>query len=399
MPGEHQPAIEGPALVGMAQPAGERDHPVEERHRATGEPARPAGERDHPGGQRDRATGERDHPAGERDRATGERDHPGGPRDRSAGGSRVPKPILAVDVGATNLRCALVSATGAVLARESVPTPPGPDLASTLAAVVWRVRGEERVAYAVVGVPGRVDYSAGALAWGRGQSPEWRETFSEARLGSLLGCPVSLANDADLATVGEARFGAGAGHADVVYLTISSGVGSGAVIGGRLLRGWTKLCEVGLTLVGLPDGDDAEPAVLEDLASGRGLESAARRAGVDGSVADIVAAVRAGDDVAARLWRSSSAAVALAAVNLAHLLVPEVVVIGGGVSRAGELLLGPVRDRLARYGPRDLPTPIQVRQAALGDDAGLVGAAGWQDAVGPPRLAEALGPIDRATRR
>jgi glucokinase len=292
-----------------------------------------------------------------------------------------PAPILALDVGATNLRCALVTPAGVIVTREAVATPPGPGLAETLVALVRRVRADRPVAHAVVGVPGRVDYRAGALAWGRGQSPEWRETFSEAHLGALLGTSVSLANDADLATVGEAGFGAAAGHDDVVYLTISSGLGAGATLGGRLLRGRGKLCEIALTLMSLPSDDGPEPTLLEDLASGRGLDAAARRAGVAQSVPEVVELVRSGDQIAARLWRSTTAAVAVAAINLAHLLVPEVIVIGGGVSRAGDLLLGPVREWLARYGPSDLPEPIEVRQAALADDAGLVGAAGWRDAL------------------
>jgi glucokinase len=286
-----------------------------------------------------------------------------------------------MDIGQTNLRCALVTPAGEVTTRQVIPTPPGPRLAATIVETAGRVRSSRPVSGAVVGVPGRVDYAAGALGWGRGQSPEWRETLTETRLGELLGCPTALANDADLATLGEARFGAGAGHPDIVYLTISSGVGAGALLGGRLLRGRGKLCEVGLTLLGLPSASATEPAFLEDLASGRGLEAAARRAGAPGTVAEIVVRVREGDPVAAALWRNCTQAVAAAAVNLAHLLVPTLIVIGGGVSQAGELLFAPVRDWIARYGPRDLPAPIEVRPAALGDDAGLVGAAGWRDSI------------------
>jgi glucokinase len=291
------------------------------------------------------------------------------------------EPILALDVGQTSLRCALVTADGKVTRREAVLTPSGPELATTVRELASAVRDGRAVSHAVVGVAGRVDYAAGALGWGRGEVAGWRETFSEERLGSLLGTATSLANDADLATVGEARFGAGTGHQDLVFLTISTGVGAGALLGGRLLRGRSKLCEVGLTLIGLPSDATAEPVILEDVASGRGLEAAAARAGVEVTASELVARVRDGDPVASSLWRTSSAGVATAAVNLAHLLLPTVIVIGGGVSQAGELLLRPVREWLSRYGPRDLASPIEVRLAELGDDAGLVGAAGWRDAV------------------
>jgi len=291
-------------------------------------------------------------------------------------------PVLAFDLGATNLRCGLVDRRGTVLVRESVPTPPGPALATTMNDLTSRVRGTTMVRYAVVGVPGRVDYTNGTLEWGRGQPPEWREVLTEATLGRLLGLSVSLANDADLATVGEARFGAGIGHRDVAFLTISSGVGAGALLDGRLFRARATLCEIGLTLLGLPEDPSGSPTLLEDLASGHGLEAAARRVGFEGSAETIAAAALAGNAVANRLWGTYTRAVAAATVNIAHLLLPEVIVIGGGVSRAGELLFEPLRDWLALYGPQGLPLPIDVKAAALADDAGLAGAAAWLDVAG-----------------
>lgn len=291
-------------------------------------------------------------------------------------------PILAFDLGATNLRCGLVDSHGAVVTKESTPTPVGPALAETMVELSRRVRGSTVVKYAVVGASGRIDYAIGTLEWGRGQPPEWREVLSETALGRMLGLSVSLANDADLATVGEARYGAGMGHRDVAFLTISSGVGAGALLDGRLLRSRATLCELGLTVLGLPEDPSDSPTLLEDLASGHGLEAAARRSGFEGSAETIAAAALAGNTVAGRLWSTYTRAVAAAVVNIAHLLLPEVIVIGGGVSQAGELLLEPLRDWLTRYGPQSLPTAIAIRPAALADDAGLAGAAAWRSAVG-----------------
>ena len=124
-----------------------------------------------------------------------------------------------------------------------------------------------------------------------------------------------------------------------------------------------------------------EPILLEDLASGRALERMAREAGIDGRAPEIVESVQFGDAAAGRVWEAYTRAVGIAVVNLAHLFVPEIVVIGGGVSRAGDLLLGPVREWLARYGPQHLAAPIEVAVAALADDAGLVGAAAWRRAT------------------
>jgi glucokinase len=285
--------------------------------------------------------------------------------------------VLAVDLGATNLRCGLVDGNGTVRARESIPTPFDASLAPALQVLARRVRGSSSVDAAVIGVPGRVDYASGRLAWGRGQPESWPGILTEESLGRLLDIPAALANDADLATVGEATFGAAAGRHDVAYLTISSGVGAGAIVGGRLLRGRVKLCEIALTLLSIPADGTGEPILLEDLASGRALERMAREAGIDGRAPEIVAKVQLGDDAAKRVWEAYTRAVGTAVVNIAHLFVPEIVVIGGGVSRAGELLLGPVREWLLRYGPQDLAAPIDVAVAALADDAGLVGAAAW----------------------
>jgi predicted NBD/HSP70 family sugar kinase len=263
-----------------------------------------------------------------------------------------------------------------------VPTPPAGELAHSLADLARRVRTDTPVDHAVVGVPGRVDYEAGAITWGRGLPPEWLDALREPALSRLLGGPVFLANDADLATLGEACYGAGRGRANVAYLTISSGVGAGAVVGGRLLRSRTKLAEIGLTILGLPGDGRGEPILLEDLGSGRALEAA----GGGRSAAEIVAAARDGDPGATETWATFTAAVSATAVNIAHLLVPDVIVIGGGVSSAGELLLEPVRDWLRRYGPQELPHSIEVRQAELGDDAALAGAAAWRAvAVGSHR--------------
>ena len=183
--------------------------------------------------------------------------------------------VLAFDLGASNLRCGIVDERGRVLVRESIHTPAGPALATTMVDLACQVLGTTEVTCAVVGVPGRVDYANGTLEWGRGQPPEWREVLTEATLGHLFGLPVSLANDADLATVGEAAFGAGMGHRDMAFITISSGVGVGALTDGRLFRGRAKLCELGLTLLGLPSAPSGSPTLLED--SGLRARSRGRR--------------------------------------------------------------------------------------------------------------------------
>jgi glucokinase len=236
------------------------------------------------------------------------------------------------------------------------------------------------VAHAVVGVPGRVDHEHGRLEYAPNLDDAWVEALDERRLSDALGIEVRLANDADLAAVGEAWFGAGRGHRDVAYLTVSTGIGAGVVTGGAILHGARSIAEVGHTIV---DGDalaEGRPATVEELGSGTALDRLAEEAGLDARGKDLVALVRGGDEAAAKVLSRAVTAAAIGAVNLAHLFTPEIVVVGGGLGRNGELVLEPIRRLLATRGPSALPEPIAVVEAELGDDSGLAGAGAWHQA-------------------
>lgn len=290
-------------------------------------------------------------------------------------------PILAVDLGGTQMRTALVDHDGGLLMRRAEPTPRDASCPDALLMLVGGVVAGAGVQRAVVGVPGRVNYGSGTLEYAPNLPPGWAAALTEANLSAVLGLRVSLANDADLAAVGEARFGAGRGHADVVYVTISTGIGAGVILGGRLAHGRRSLAEAGHMIIDRTALAAGAPATLEDQGSGTTLGRLAAKAGLEGSGAGLVALVEAGDPAAVRIWGSVAEVAGIGTANLAHLFSPEVVVVGGGVAHAGELLLGPVRAALARLGPRHFASKIEVVAAALGDDAGLAGAAGWSDAV------------------
>ena len=292
-------------------------------------------------------------------------------------------PVLAVDLGGTRMRAAIVDGSGRVLERCAAPTPHdahGPD---ALVALATNVLQREPVASAVVGVPGRVHYGKGLLEHAPNLPASWASTLTEATLRDRLGVPVALANDGDLAAVGEATFGAGRAFVDVVYITISTGVGAGVVLGGRLVHGVRSLAEIGHTIIDRRAVRDGLPATVEQLASGTALARHAAVLGLDAEGADLVALVD--HDQRARIaWEEAVEVAGLAVVNLAHLFAPEVVVVGGGVGRSGERLLAPIRAMLMATGPKGRDASPQVVTAALGDDAGLVGAAGWRRAVTSP---------------
>jgi glucokinase len=286
--------------------------------------------------------------------------------------------ILGVDLGGTNLRVALVDDDGAVRVREERESDRG--ALRTLAREVL-ARGD--ATSAVVGVPGRVDYGAGVLEYAPNLDEAWVVELTEARLSDALGLPVALANDADLAAVGEAWFGAGRQRNDVAYLTISTGIGAGVVTGGLLVHGRRSVAEVGHTIV---DGRallEHRPATVEELGSGTALRALAIEGGMAEDGPALVELVRRGDVTATRIFERVVFAAAIGAVNLAHLFTPEVIVVGGGLGLVGDLVLDPIRDLVRERGPKALPEPIDVVNAELGDDAALAGAAAWSRAFTP----------------
>ena len=276
--------------------------------------------------------------------------------------------ILACDLGGTQLRTAVVDADGAVAHRRAAPTPK--DAPGALAAVLRDGLADAgEVDGVVVGVPGPIDYAAGAPTM-LVNLPAWEGHVSAAALSDELGLDVLLANDADLAALGEHRFGAGRGFDDVAYVTVSTGVGAGVVLGGRLVRGRLSLAELGHTII-----DRHTMETVEDLGSGTAL---GRLAGEN--AAAVSARALGGDPEAKALFRKATDALAVGVFNLVHLFSPQVVVVGGGMSQAGSLLLDPVRQALG-VCPASCPASrASVVRADAGDDAGLKGAAAyWAD--------------------
>lgn len=286
-----------------------------------------------------------------------------------------PRAMIATDVGGTQMRLAVYDARGRQLHHEVGPTPHR-DPGALLEALRELVRASPLpVSGAVVGIAGPIDYREG-VPRALPHIPAWEGHVSAQGLADALGLPAVLANDADLAALGEQRFGAGAGAQDVLYLTASTGVGGGVVLGGRLLHSRYSLAEIGHTVI-----DRASGASVEGLGSGSAL---AALSGED--AARISQRAAAGDGRARALFREAAEAFAIGVLNAALCFMPERVVIGGGLSNAGELLLGPVRERIAR-APEVLPLrPEDVVRATGGDDVGLRGAyALWLDLTDPGR--------------
>jgi glucokinase len=291
--------------------------------------------------------------------------------------------VLAADVGGTQMRAALVDAAGRVVSREAAPTPAHAHVPAALIELIARVgaKADGDVTDAVVGLPGAVDYETERLLWAPHLPDAWSNSLSATQLSDRIGIPVHVANDADMAAVGEAAFGAGAGIDDlVVYLTVSTGIGAGVVDRGRLLHARHSLGEVGHSVVDWRAWRAGEPGTLEELASGSGLARRAQEAGLGPLSAQAVLEVALGGDATARsLWEDAVAACAAGVCNVAMAFAPRAVIMGGGIGRRPEFF-GPLR-KIVLQRNEHRPTDLSVLLSALGDDAGLAGAAAWSRAL------------------
>jgi glucokinase len=237
-----------------------------------------------------------------------------------------------------------------------------------------------------IGSPGPLDLSRGEL--GRlANLRGWDGLPIVSLFQAALGLPVYLANDATAAALAEWRWGAGAGTTDMVYVTVSTGVGSGIVSGGRLVEGRDgNAGEIGHVVVdpqGLPC-HCGNRGCLETVASGTAIAREAERrrrespylAAVPGPLdaARVFDGARAGDAVAAAVIRRATDTLGWAVGLLANLYNPERVVFGGGVAQQGEALLGPVRRAARRFGMPALVGRLDVVGSALGAEAGVRGA-------------------------
>jgi glucokinase len=300
----------------------------------------------------------------------------------------VTRTTVAVDLGGTHVRAALVGADGSIIDRIRRGTPvdaPTPAIIPEMVAeLVGRSGGHPTPDRMVIGLPGVVDQEFERLLHAPNLPAGWTPHLNEDWLAARVGLPVSLANDADLAAVGESSFGAGRGHRDVVYATISTGVGAGLVVDDRLVRGARSGGELGHTVIDREAAEAGRPGTVEDLGSGTALARLAAEAGIAERGSAFADLVRSGHPVATRIWEFAIGAVGIGLANLAWIVSPDIVVVGGGVGMNADLVLPIVRDRIDRFGPVAGPQ-IEVAVAALGDDAALAGAATWWEAVGRGR--------------
>jgi glucokinase len=313
-----------------------------------------------------------------------------------------PPYYIGVDIGGTNIRAARF-ATDSQIPEPKTKIPTQSHLSQQavldrIEAAIRDVAGENlaNIAGVAMAAPGPIDPYTGMLLRAA-NLPGWVDVPLRQLIEDRIGRPTFLGNDANLAALGEWKFGAGRGHSDVLYMTISTGIGGGVISGGRLILGARGLAaEIGHMLA-VPDGPQCgcgQRGHLEAVASGTALGRTARErlaagqgAGsrlldmTGGQIEDVTGAVvgaaaLAGDAFATEIVVEAGTLLGRTLASLLHAYNPSIVICGGGVSLLGDVLLDPVRTAVKQYAMDDefwRNCPIVL--GTLGDDSGLVGAA------------------------
>ncbi|MFG2573988.1 ROK family protein [Streptomyces sp. NPDC048481] len=305
--------------------------------------------------------------------------------------------VAALDIGGTKIAGALVDGDGTILARAQRPTPARED-GDTVMRAVEAVLGEltvsplwERVHAVGIGSAGPVDATTGTVS--PVNVPGWRAYPLVDRVRAATGnLPVELIGDGVAITAAEHWQGAARGHDNALCMVVSTGVGGGLVLGGRLHPGPTgNAGHIGHISVDL-DGDPCPCGArgcVERIASGPNIARRARENGWtpgpdgDASAAAVAAAARAGDPVALASFERAAQALAAGIAATATLVEIDIAVIGGGVGKAGDILFAPLRRALRDYATLSFVRRLTVTPAQTGTDAGLVGAAAAALSRGP----------------
>ena len=294
--------------------------------------------------------------------------------------------IVAVDLGGTLVRTALVTGDGAVTARVEAPTPAEPaGLTSLLAEHARRLAGVagssgQSLVAAGISATGPVDTHAGLLLDPPNLPVALHGFDLCSPIASTLGVPTFVDRDTNAAARAEGQWGAGQGARDWIYITVSTGIGSTIIAGGRTLTGRDGAAgEFGHVPV-VDDGSPCgcgETGHLEAVASGWGLaRRAAAATGRPMTARDLDAAAANGDALADELMASARIAFGRAVVGLVNLVNPTRVVLGGSIAlRARISWVEAVDSAIARSALRPARENVRVVPASLGDDAGLLGSS------------------------
>ncbi len=311
--------------------------------------------------------------------------------------------VVGVDLGGTNVRAAVLErATEEVVARgANIPSMAMEGIAQTAGQIVEAVQealnaagiSREQVLGVGIAVPGHVRASEGLVLWAPNFKDQWKGVPIAHLVETLLGVPVRSGNDANLAALGEFRFGAGRDVRHMIMVTLGTGVGGGIIVDGKLLDGADGGAgEIGHMIInpggrggnssfGSVEGEAQRDAIIERAArkiqSGRPTTLGAR---VDYdrfalTPALIAEEAQKGDAVALEVYEETGYYLGVCVANLINLFNTQMIVIGGGIAQAGDIILDPIRRTATACAIRSMSRICQIVPAELGDNAGVLGGA------------------------
>ena len=305
------------------------------------------------------------------------------------------KLILAVDIGGTQSRIALIDNEAQILKRVSVPTEAGEGHKVVIEEIRKLVSKEEfdRIAGIGISIAGLLKADSGTLVYSPNM-PGWVNVPIKRIFADEFHIPVYVSNDASLAALGEHRYGAAKGLDSFVYITVSTGIGGGMVLDGKLYLGADGYAgEVGHMTInpGGPVCSCGMRGCFEAMASGTAIARDAREriaSGVTSIISDMVdrnmdsltaatveQAARQGDEMAKDVMHQAAVNLGIGLSNLIIIFDPQAVVVGGGVTKSNDLIFELARKTVAARAGRYFQKDVPILKAALGDNVGLIGAA------------------------
>ncbi len=301
-----------------------------------------------------------------------------------------PSLSIGIDFGGTSIKMGVVCGTDVIAHAPSIATQEYDTPEQIITAIAQFVnilrKDYPDVKTIGMGMPGFVNFYQGTV-FTLTNVPGWNNIPVKALLEEATGLPVYIDNDANCMAYAEWQLGAGKGKKHLICLTLGTGVGSGVIVNGELLRGATcSAGELGQTSIDYRGrrGHYGNRGALEDYVGNREIAVDARTLyagnGVDKAIVDcsphaLDRAARAGDEVAIKVWDELANKLACALMNCCYMLNPEAIIIGGGVAKAKDLLFEPLKDIMNSQLARPLAEQLEILPAQFGTEAGILGAA------------------------
>lgn len=307
---------------------------------------------------------------------------------------------IGIDVGGTNVKIALVDDSGKIIYSNSVPTRAEMGYEYTVNNIkqaIYDLMKETKLTAKDIegigfGFPGQVDYKSGIVRLAP-NIPGWVEVPIAKMIEDEFHIPTRVDNDVRCAALGELKYGAGKGCENLICITVGTGIGSGLIVNGKLVRGASNAAgEIGHIKLQIHDGPICgcgDTGCMEAFASGPAIVAMAeeyilggkstkyREMANGGDITPFIVseAAKAGDPVAKRIFARIGEYIGIGMASVVNLLNPEKIIIGGGVADAGDILLEPLKEALKKRAMKIAGETVEVVPAQLGNTAGVIGAS------------------------